>query len=286
MGTLIGLIFGVGLMLLVTANQPLSAKRPRGVRPKTGRLEALAQAAGVSSLQPRNLVIACAACAIAALVLAWGLTGVGVLGLIAAVAAGPIPIMVLRAKAARRQREHAQAWPDAVDHLASAIRAGLSLPEALSQLGERGPVELREEFAGFGRDYGASGQFIESLDRLKTRLADPVGDRVIEALRIAREVGGGDLGRILRTLSGFLREDQRTRGELESRQSWTIGAARLAAAAPWIVLLTMSFQRDVIERFTTPAGMALLIAGALTCAFSYRLMLQLGRLPAEKRILA
>ena len=32
----------------------------------------------------------------------------------------------------------------------------------------------------------------------KADLADPVGDRVVEALRIAREVGGGDLGRMLR----------------------------------------------------------------------------------------
>ncbi|MEZ5160474.1 MAG: hypothetical protein R2709_06805 [Marmoricola sp.] len=41
-----------------------------------------------------------------------------------------------------------------------------------------------------------------TLDRLKDRLADPVGDRVVEALRIAREVGGGDSGR-LRNLSGY-----------------------------------------------------------------------------------
>ena len=108
----------------------------------------------------------------------------------------------------------------------------------------------------------------------------------LEAVALAREVGGGDLGRILRTLSCFLREDQRTRGELESRQSWTVGAARLAVAAPWLVLATMSLQPDVLARFTSGAGVALLIVGALTCAFSFRLMLQLGRRPTEKRILA
>jgi tight adherence protein B len=49
----------------------------------------------------------------------------------------------------------------------------------------------------------------------------------------------------LRALSGYLREDLRTRGELESRQAWTVNAARLAVAAPWVVLLLMSLQRDV-----------------------------------------
>ena len=53
-----------------------------------------------------------------------------------------------------------QLWPDAVDHLRSAIRAGLSLPEALIQLSYRSPEELRDAFAHFSRDYRASGEFV------------------------------------------------------------------------------------------------------------------------------
>jgi tight adherence protein B len=161
-----------------------------------------------------------------------------------------------------------------------------SLPEALTQLGERGPEPLREPFAKFGLDYQASGRFGDSLDVLKTRLADPVGDRVVEALRIARDVGGGDLGRMLRTLSGFLRDDARTRSELESRQAWTVNGARLAVSAPWLVLLFMTLQPDVIRAFSSPAGVVVLVTGALVCLVAYRLMTWLGRLPAEDRILA
>lgn len=101
----------------------------------------------------------------------------------------------------------AAVWPGVFDHLASGIRAGLSLPEALGQLGDRGPVEVREPFLAFAEDYRATGRFGECLDGLKARLADPVADRIVEALRITRDVGGTDLGRLLRTLSGFLRED-------------------------------------------------------------------------------
>ncbi len=113
-----------------------------------------------------------------------------------------------------------------------------------------------------------------------------MGDRVIEALRIAREVGGGDLGRMLRSLSGFLRDDLRTRGELESRQSWTVNGARLAVGAPWVVLLFMCLQQDVVQRFATTAGLVVLASGAVLCVVAYRLMLWIGRLPTEKRILA
>ena len=76
-------------------------------------------------------------------------------------------------------------------------------PRRSAALSERGPEPLRESFAGFALDYQVSGRFGDSLDRLKDRLADPVGDRVVESLRVAREVGGGDLGRLLRSLSGL-----------------------------------------------------------------------------------
>jgi tight adherence protein B len=213
-------------------------------------------------------------------------SGVLAIGVVFGLLAAMGPIAVLRGRALRRLREHAELWPDAVDNLASAVRAGLSLPEALVQLGERGPEGLRDPFVRFGRDYQATGRFDESLDLLKARLADPVGDRVIEALRIARDVGGGDLGRMLRALSGFLRDDLRTRGELESRQSWTVNGARLAVVAPWAVLLAMSFQRDVVARYASPTGAAVLVVGAVLCAVAYRLMLWIGRLPAERRVLA
>lgn len=103
---------------------------------------------------------------------------------------------------------------------------------------------------------------------------------------MAREVGGGDLGRLLRNLSGFLRDDARTRSELESRQAWTVNGARLAVAALWAVRLLMSFQTTVIQRYDSPAGVVLLVLGAVVCVVAYWAMMRIGRLPTERRILS
>ena len=119
------------------------------------------------------------------------------------VMAGFLPVTLVSARRRRRQRDFAEVWPEAVDNLASAVRAGLSLPDALAALAVRGPEPLRPSFDAFALDYQVTGRFGECLDRLKDRLADPVGDRVVEGLRIAREVGGGELGRLLRNLSGL-----------------------------------------------------------------------------------
>ena len=284
MGTLIGLGIGIGLALIVWAR--IEPVRPPRRRPRGSRLAGMLASAGVVRLTPRGLVLLCLALGVLAAVVALGVTGVPAIGIILGVMAAASPVAVIRGRVSRRLREHAELWPDAVDNLASAIRAGMSLPESLMQLGERGPENLRPAFARFAQDYRASGRFDDSLDLLKARLADPVGDRVIEGLRIARDVGGGDVGRMLRSLSAFLRDDLRTRGELESRQSWTINGARLAVAAPWLVLMAMSLQRDVIGRFASADGALVLGGGAVVCVVAYRLMLRIGRLPVESRMLA
>jgi tight adherence protein B len=91
---------------------------------------------------------------------------------------------------------------------------------------------------------------------------------------------------MLRSLSGFLRDDSRTRSELESRQSWTVNGARLAVAAPWLVLLFLSFQQEVIRRYSSAEGMVVLVTGAAACLVAYRLMVRIGRLPDERRVLS
>jgi hypothetical protein len=90
---------------------------------------------------------------------------------------------------------------------ASAVRAGMSLPEGLSALALRGPEPLRAPFARFSAAYRASGRFGECLDALKDDLADPVGDRVCETIRVAREVGGSHLATTL--VEGPLRAGRR-----------------------------------------------------------------------------
>ena len=282
MGAVLGLVLGVGLLLVWS-----SFWSPRPARPRrTSRLRPLLSSAGLQDVSPVAFVIVCAACGITSLTIVLVASRTPPVALVFGAMGGYLPVAVLKGRARRRQRDFAEVWPEAVDNLASAVRAGMSLPEALAALADRGPEPLRAAFHGFALDYQVSGRFSDALDRLKERLADQVGDRVVESLRVAREVGGGDLGRLLRSLSGFLRDDARTRSELEARQSWTVNGARLAVAAPWLVLLLMCFQPEVIQRYSTGAGVVVLIGGAVLCMVAYRAMVRIGRLPAERRILA
>ena len=283
MAPLLGALGGAGLLLIWWS----AWDRPPAVRrqPKTSRLDDLLHAAGIEKVSRLGLVATCFGTgAFVTLVFfagtrSWPISGCfGLFG-------GWLPLGIVKWRARKRAAVLRELWPDVVDHLRSAIRAGLSLPEALIQLGEKGPSELRPLFRDFGADYRSGGRFDPALTRLKERLADPVADRIVEALRLTREVGGSDLGRLLGPLAEFLRENARTRSELEARQSWTVNAARLAVAAPWIVLVLLASRPEAVAAYNSPAGAAVLVGGLLVSVFSYAVMLRIGALPQDERVL-
>jgi tight adherence protein B len=285
-GTVVGLLLGAGLFCLWWAcwvPAPRTGKASGG-----GRLDRLRDElvqAGVEHVGPAGLAAACAALAGVVGVSVWVLSASPPIAVCFAGMGAWAPLVLVRVRARARRARLRDLWPEAVDNLASGVRAGLALPEALAQLGARGPEPLRPAFRAFGEDYRATGRFAPALDALKDRLADPVADRIVEALRVTREVGGSDLGRLLRTLSAFLREDARTRAELEARQSWTVNAARLAVAAPWAVLALLATRPEAVAAYNRPAGVVVLAGGAVVSVVAYRVMVRIGRLPEEVRVL-
>lgn len=284
MSVALGAVFGSGLFLIWWScwERPI---RERRVSVRRRMLDELLLRAGVERVSSTRLIASCVVVGLLVLLVGFVLTHSVPITLCFALFGGFLPFSIVKWRAARRTASLRQLWPEVVDHLRSAIRAGLSLPEALIQLGEKGPFELRPAFRAFGSDYRAGGRFDDALDRLKERLADPVADRIVEALRMTREVGGSDLGRLLGTLSEFLRDAARTRSELEARQSWTVNAARLAVTAPWLVLLLLATRPEAVRAYNSASGAAVLLGGLLVSVACYRIMLRIGALPEDGRVL-
>jgi tight adherence protein B len=282
-GALLGLLLGSGL-LLVWRSGPRAPKRRSDPRRPGGRQQTLS-AAGLTGINGTQLLALQIGLGVLVLIVVLLTTGTVTVSLVFGLFGFAVPSVQVRRLAARRTADLREVWPEVVDNLASAVRAGLSLPEGLSALATRGPEVLRPPFARFAAEYRSTGRFNACLDRLKDDLADPVGDRIVETLRVAREVGGTDLGRVLRTLATFLREDARARAELETRQGWVVSAARLAVAAPWAVLLLLATQSTTLAAYDSPLGTAILLGGGVICVVAYRVMLRIGRLPQDVRVL-
>lgn len=207
------------------------------------------------------------------------MTGAPAIGLAFGVLTGAILFLVQKQSAVRRVRLTRNAWPDLVDDLHSAIRAGVALPMAIVSMGERAPSHMQPYFKAFAARYRVSGSFESSISELQGALSDPIAARVFAALRLTNRVGGSDLGAVLKSLSDMLREDARLRGELEARQSWTINAARLAVAAPWLVLGLMSLRPAAVVAYRSWAGALVLVGVLLISGLAYYLMVRAARLP-------
>ena len=282
MGAVAGLLAGVGMLLIWMA----CTSDPPQWRSRRSRLLAdILVQAGAGRTSPTMFVLGSIGLGLLIGLVFLGMSRAWPVALAFAAIFTSIPFLIISSRARNRRTRLREVWPEAVDTLVSGVRAGMSLPEALTNLGERGPEAVRPQFRAFATDYAASARFDSSLDRLKTRFADPVADRIVEALRLAHEVGGTDLGTLLRSLSQMLREDMRTRGELEARQSWTVNGAKVAVAAPWLVLALLATRPQAAAAYATTAGAVVLLVGAVVSVVAYRLMLRLGRLPEEERTL-
>lgn len=279
-----GAMLAAGILLVLSPwLWPVRSSAPAEAEERPGRLDALAAAAGLPQLSGAMLLVLCAGSGALAAAIAWLVTGLPVLVALAAVAGAATPIVVLRGRRSRLVRQRRTLWPDICDLLIASVRAGMSLPDAVASLSTSAPHRLRPPFAGFARDFAASGHFDSSARRLKDALADPVGDRIVETLRMARQVGGTELVPVLRSLSASVRAEAALRAEVESRQSWIRGAAVLGVVAPWIILGMLVMRPEGAKAYATPEGVGLVIAGALISVVAYRLMLRIGRLPEPRR---
>ncbi len=283
MTLLLGAALAAGLLLC--ASPWLWPPREQPERPARGgdRLTRLMDEAGFASVERHRVIAVIIILALIGGAVAWLITGIPVLAVLAALAAGTAPIAFLRSRRLRLLKARRQMWPDVCDLLVAAIRVGLSLPDAVASLAESAPAAVRPAFVVFARDLRSTGRFESSIDRLKTTLADPIADRIIEALKMARQVGGTELTGVLRALSSSVRADAALRGEVEAKQSWIRGAAVLGVIAPWVILALLALRPEGAQAYASPAGVMVIAGGAVVSVIAFRIMLRIGRLPEPRR---
>lgn len=281
MTLLVGALLAAGVVLAASPWLWPAGSRPTRA-PRVGAASRLLREAGLRA-DARVLVVAVISTGLAAGAVAWLLTGAIAFALVAAIAGAAAPVVALRSRRQRLLRRRRGLWPDVCDLLIASIRVGMSLPDAVAALEEAAPAPLRPAFAAFARDLHATGRFDTAAVTLKQALADPVGDRIIETLRMAREVGGTELNGVLRALSGSVRAEAALRAEVEARQSWIRGAAVLGAIAPWVILVLLLLRPEGADAYTSPEGVVLILGGAVVSFVAFRIMLRIGRLPEPRR---
>ena len=281
--TVISLVAGVGVGLGVwlIVSTPSDKQRKPGVFHVP--LRRVLEEAGWGHLQP-------------APVMALGLAGVAVvstivvvvipipvLGFIAALTCGLVAYGSLLQTRARRFQRLRVAWPGVIDHIRAGIRSGSDVVRSLAALPDTLPPDITEGLRGFRKDIQAGMNADQALSELGRRFADPVGDRIVEVLRMAHQVGGTDLPEVLSSLQHSVREDIAVREDAHARQSWIRSAAVLAVAAPWVVLVVISSRGETLQAYQGVEGTLILVVGAVVSLLAFRIMQKIGSLPPQRR---
>ena len=148
------------------------------------------------------LTLACAAVGGAA---AWLRTGGFFWGALTAVATGSLPMIYLLYKRAQRITRFQAQFPDALDMITRAIRAGNALSGAINLVGQEMPDPTGAEFRQVDDEIRLGTEPGEALFGLETRIATEDVRFFCTAIRIQRGAGG-NLAEILERLAEVIRE--------------------------------------------------------------------------------
>jgi tight adherence protein B len=243
------------------------------------------QEAGVP-LSPARFVCGCAGAGLLALLMLTALTGSFLVAVVPAIAVAFVPRAYFARCRRVRLREVQAAWPDGLRDLAASIAAGHSLTQAVTELARHGPPALREAFARFpdlARVLGTG----PALEIVKSELADPTSDRVIEVLVLAQERGGGIVRQILDDLVQATTRDLKLLDALETEGLEMRINARAVVVLPWLVLVALTARPGPFRDFyRSSGGAATLVVAAVLTIVGVMVLGRLGREPIEARVLA
>jgi tight adherence protein B len=152
-----------------------------------------------------DIALIISALAAAGLGLGWMRTKSPLFAVAAGLIAAALPIAYLLYKRHKRLRAFEKQFPDALDMISRAIRAGNALSGAIRLVGEEMPDPVGEEFQIVSEEIRLGVDPSEALSRLRERA--PVQDAAFfsTAIRIQRG-SGGNLAEILDRLAEVIRE--------------------------------------------------------------------------------
>jgi tight adherence protein B len=233
---------------------------------------------------PRQFVVGSAAVGLVAFAATYFLTGAALVAVVPACAAASIPRAYFGRRRMERLRELQAAWPDGLRDVVASVAAGRSLGHALTTLAETGPPALRDAFARFPLLARMLGT-VPALEIVKSDLADPTSDRVIEVLILAHVRGGPIVRRILEDLVVATTKDLKVLDEIESEGLEMKINARAVLVMPWLVLVALTLRDGPFRAFyQSSAGvLVVVVAAALSVVGSWWIS-RLGRAHQEQRV--
>jgi tight adherence protein B len=223
-------------------------------------------------LEPRQiLLLNLAALLLCASIGFW--LGGAFFGALASVAGFFAPALAVRFYRRRRLERFNVQLTEALQQMANALRAGLTFPQAMDQIGRESNAPLRQEFGLFSKEVKLGVPIEQALINLANRVGSEDLELVATSTNIARQLGG-NLAEMFETIASTIRERFRLEGKIAALTSQGKLQGMVVATLPlFIGLFFNGYRPDLMQpMFETAYGYVLVAAIILLEAIGFLLI--------------
>jgi tight adherence protein B len=201
------------------------------------------------------------------------------------VAAAAWPTTAVRQRRARRMSVAQEAWPRMIEEIRVLTGSlGRSVPQALFDVGRRGPEELRDAFETAHREWMLTTDFTRTVALLEELLADPTADATLETLLVAHELGGSTLNHRLEALAADRVTDVHSRRDARAKQAGVRFARKFVLLVPGGMALVGLQIGDGKAAYRTTTGQIAVVVGIAMVVLCWAWAGRMLVIPDERRV--
>jgi Flp pilus assembly protein TadB len=164
-------------------------------------------------------------------------------GLVAAIVG---PIWYVRRQDALKKQAFLDNFPDAIDMVTRAIKAGIPITDAMASAGAEVASPVREEFQQISEEIGIGVSMDVALANAALRIGVPDFQFFVVTLVLQRETGG-HLAETLENLSNLIRRRKEMRKRISAITAEGRLSAKMVGSMPFVVCLMLyMLNRDYI----------------------------------------
>lgn len=180
--------------------------------------------------------------------------------LVGAIAGFVLPPVFLHFKAARRAAAFEKQLPQVLTLVATSLRSGFGLPQALEAVARDAAEPASKELSRALAQVRIGADMSDALDGVATRMGTETLHMAVMAIRIQRQVGG-NLAETLDTTAHTLREREALRGQVAALSAEGRLSAWILIAMPIGIFMYMTWVAHsyVALLWTTTVGLVMLI---------------------------
>lgn len=175
------------------------------------------------------------------------------------------PMRYVRYRQRQRLRSLNRQLPDTLSLLSNALKAGLSLPQALDTVARNTVAPIADELSRVIREMNIGSPTERALTAMVRRTGSEDLDLIVTAIGIQASVGG-NLARILDSISHTIRQRVQVKGQIAAMTAQARASGWVITLLPVIVATILYFITPTYFRpmFSDGLGLSLLIVAGIS----------------------